>query len=362
MPDRPITGHDAQLYINHVQSHDLQRDTKWLLDIGRFPVGCRVLDIGCGTGTLVSALAAEENYARSVIGVELSQPLTDHASKNIVGTNGSVVYDDFLSWHSPDNWQPDTVVMSYFLHHCDDPQEHLVRAASMLPHGGRLYVVDRIAIDQSSLDAFPRFWEEQYRAAHEWSEEMPQLMTFEGLVNAATEAGFAFVRRQSCPHDKRIGAERFPKTFLEFWRRDAVRQFPAIMVVSPNHRGVVDEIVQCLSSAELTVSRLHSVIYSDDLIRTIYRRCPWREALIRFVGEICPDRHATALWMAGDPTTPDLLYRLGQFKKCYRDRWSNINGPVTTDGIRAIILPFHVAEPYESEALANLVENSENGY
>lgn len=186
-------------------------------------------------------------------------------------------------------------------------------------------------------------------------------MTFDELVNAAKKAGFAFVRQQRCPHDERIGAERFPKTFVEFWRREAVRQFPAIMVVSPNHSGVVEEIVQFLRTAELCVSRFQPVIYSDELIRTIYQRCPWREALIRFVGEICPHRRATALWMAGDTTTPDLLYRLGQFKKCYRDRWSNINGPVTTDGIRAIILPFHVAEPYESEALANLVENSGSG-
>ncbi|WP_373653113.1 class I SAM-dependent methyltransferase [Schlesneria sp. DSM 10557] len=361
MPDRPITGHDAQLYINHVQDHDLQRDTQWLLDVGRFPVGCRVLDIGCGTGALVSALVTDENFARSVIGVELSQPLADFAAKKVVGTNGSVFHDDFLSWTPPYGWQPDTLVMSYFLHHCDNPQEHLERAASILPHGGRLYVVDRIAIDQPSLDTFPRFWDERYRAAHEWSEAMPQLMTFDELVESANRSGFEFVRKQTCPHDKRIGAERFPKTFLEFWRCESERHFPAVMVVSPNHRGVVDEIVQCLDKAELRVSRFQSVIYSDELIRTIYRHCPWREALIRFVGEVCRDRRATALWISGDPTSPDLLYRLGQFKKRYRDRWHNINGPTTANGVRAIILPFHVAEPYESEALASLIEKSGSG-
>ena len=95
--------------------------------------------------------------------------------------------------------------------------------------------------------------------------------------------------------------------------------------------------------------------YSDELIRTIYERCPWREPLLRFVGDVCPDRNATALSIVGDTTTPDLLDRVGQFKKSHRDRWQNIEGAVTVNGFRPIILPFHVAEPYESEALARVV-------
>jgi len=97
------------------------------------------------------------------------------------------------------------------------------------------------------------------------------------------------------------------------------------------------------------------VFYSDDVIRTIYERCPWREQLLQFAGEVCPERTATALPIVGDATKPDLLARLGQFKKIHRDRWPNIEGPVAANGFRAIILPFHVAEPYESEALARAV-------
>jgi SAM-dependent methyltransferase len=352
MSDRPITGDDARLYINHVASHGLHEDIRWLLDVGRFPVGCCVLDVGCGTGTLVAALAAEKQFARSVIGVELSQELADHACRTVNGTGGTVVHSDFLSWTPPAGWQPDTSVMSYFLHHCEDSSRHLRRAAAQLPHGGRLYVLDRVALDQSALDAFPRFWEEHYRAAHEWPEDMPRLTTASGLLDAAKDAGFAFVRRQICPHDRRAGAERFPKTLMEFWRHEAGRVFPAIAVVSPAHHAVVDEIVQHLAVAGLRVSGRHPVSYSDDVIRTIYERCPWREQLLRFVGEVCPERNATALPIVGDTTMPDLLNRLGQFKKSHRDRWQNIDGPVTANGFRAIILPFHVAEPYESEALA----------
>jgi len=355
MSDMLITGEDARLYINHVASHGLHEDIRWLLDVGRFPVGCCVLDVGCGTGTLVAALASEKQFARSVIGVELSQELADHARRTADGTGGTVVQNDFLSLTLPAGWQPDTAIMSYYLHHCEEFSRHLRRAADLLPHGGRLYVLDRVALDQSALDAFPQFWEEQYRSAHEWAEDMPRLTSVSGLIDAATKAGFAFVRQQICPHDRRGGAERFPKTLMEFWRHEAGKVFPAIAVVSPAHHAVVDEIVQQLAVAGLRVSGRHPVFYSDDVIRTIYERCPWREQLLRFVGEVCPERTATALPIVGDATKPDLLARLGQFKKIHRDRWPNIEGPVAANGFRAIILPFHVAEPYESEALARAV-------
>lgn len=355
MSDRPINGNDAQLYINHVAGHGLHEDIRWLLDVGRFPVGCCVLDIGCGTGTLVAALASEKQFARSVIGVELSKELADYACRTVDGTGATVVRSDFLSWTPPAGWQPDTAVMSYFLHHCEDASPHLHNAAALLPHGGRLYVLDRVAFDQSALDAFPLFWEEHYRAAHEWPEDMPRLATVSGLIDAAKEAGFAFVRRLICPHDRRAGAGHFPKTLMEFWRHEACRGFPAILVVSPAHQANVDDITQQLAVAGLQVSGRHPVPYSDELIRTIYERCPWREPLLRFVGDVCPDRNATALSIVGDTTMPDLLDRVGQFKKSHRDRWQSIEGAVTVNGFRPIILPFHVAEPYESEALARVV-------
>jgi SAM-dependent methyltransferase len=355
MPDRPITGDDARLYINHVASHGLHEDIRWLLDVGRFPVGCCVLDVGCGTGTLVATLAGEKQFARSVMGVELSQELADHAHRTIRGSGGTVVRGDFLHWTPPAGWQPDTAIMSFYLHHCDDSARHLRRAAALLPHGGRLYVLDRVALDQTALDTFPKYWEEQYHSAHEWAEDMPTLETVSSLIDSAKAEGFAFVRQEICPHDRRVGSQRFPKTLMEFWRREDGRSFPAIVVVSPAHQGVLDEIVEQLGQEGLQVSVRRPVPYSDDLIRTIYARCPWREPLLRFVGEVCPDRNATALAIAGNAMSPDLLNRLGQFKKTHRDRWQSIDGPVAANGFRAIILPFHVAEPYESEALAQVV-------
>jgi hypothetical protein len=97
------------------------------------------------------------------------------------------------------------------------------------------------------------------------------------------------------------------------------------------------------------------VPYSEDLIRTVYARCPWREPLLKFVFEVCPAGIATALFMRGDDSAPDLLHQLSQFKKNHRERWESIPGPIESEGVQAIILPFHVPEPYEAEALGVVV-------
>lgn len=245
--------------------------------------------------------------------------------------------------------------MGYYLHHTGDVVSHLKKAAGLLPHGGRLYVLDRLALDRLALEAFPQFWEEQYRQAHEWREEIPNLMTFDSLADAARECGFNLVRRTVCPHDRRAGAEGFPKTLMEFWRHEPGRFFPAVLVVSPAHQANVDDVVRELVSVDLHAAERRLVPYSDDLIRNVYERCPWREPLLRFVAEVCPSRLATALPLAGNYTTPELLDRLSTFKKERRKLWPDIHGPKGNDGIQAIILPFHVPEPYEAEFLAAVV-------
>lgn len=355
MPDRPIIGNDAALYIENVERHGLREDIRWLMDVGRFPVGSRILDVGCGTGTLVAALAGETQYSRSVIGIELSPDLVKHARNTIDGTNGVVSEADFVEWIPPTAWLPDTIVMSYFLHHCDNYRRHLERAASLLTHGGRLYVVDRVAVNDRGIVAFEKFWKETYRDDHEWFEEKPQLTTVDALKKAAASAGFDFVRRLVCPHDHRVGVGEFPKTLFEFWRHEPGHRFPAILVVSPAHVNELADILNQLALAGLRAKVYCEVPYTDELIRALYQRCPWRESLLQFVAEKCPERKAIALLLEGDHSSPALLDGLGQFKKTHREKWMSIYGPMSQEGVRAIILPFHVPEPYESESLANAI-------
>lgn len=355
MNSRPIVGSDAATYIAHVHNHGLTQDIAWLLDVGRFPVGSAVLDVGCGTGAFIAALIGQPEYARTVAGVELSPELAQCAGSTCDSEQCTVYHADFLEWTPPAGWQPDTAVMSYFLHHCHDAMPFLRHAAQFLPHGGRLYIVDRVAVDDAALAGFPAFWEQHYRATHEWSEEMPMLLTLKALVAKCAHAGFSFVQRSVCPHDTRPSTDGFPKTLLEFWRHDPTKIFPAVLVVSPAHEQHVGEITEALSHEGLLIASRARVPYSEALIRTIYSRCPWREPLLRFVNETCPHGTATALQLAGDYTTPELLFRLGRFKKLHRDRWPSISGPQAENGFRAIILAFHVAEPYEAVLLSGAI-------
>jgi SAM-dependent methyltransferase len=361
MGDRPIVGDSARRYAEAVEHHGLREDTAWLLRVGRFPVGSRVLDVGCGTGSLIRALAQEMAYRRSVVGIELSPELAHHARCEARGTGAVVVEGDFLAWDPPPDWRPDALVMSYVLHHCGDAGQHLARAATLLPHGGRLYVVDRMAIDERALAAFPSFWERCYREAHEWKEDMPSLSTAEVLCESAERNGFVFVRKELCPHDRRPGAEGVPKTMLEFWRREAGRTFPPILMVSPAHAGYVDEIVDRLDGYGLPVAARWPVRYSGDLIRRVYCRCPWKDLLADFVRGTCARPVATALKMRGDASDPSVLARLSAFKRTERERWPSMEGEIAIDGLRAIVLPFHVPEPHEAEGFAKLVEDGGRG-
>jgi ubiquinone/menaquinone biosynthesis C-methylase UbiE len=355
MSDRPIIKQDAAAYIDNVSKHGIEVDTQWIIDTGRFPVGCCVLDVGSGTGKLAHALATQKDFYRSVRGVELSRELAMHAKTQWQLPNLQFAEGDFLEHHLPPEWNPDTIVMSFYLHHCEDHVTHLRRAAGLLPHGGRLYVFDRIAVDDGSRSEFQRFWESEYRDAHEWNESIPNLCTIAGLIGAAAKADLRYVRHQIAPHDQRPGTKNFPKTLMEFWRQTPGHTFPAVALISPGHQHLTDEIIDTLESEGFSVHSTKQVPYMKDLIHQLYERCPWKECLGDFVVEKCPDAKATAVVLAGDTSTPEMLQRLTRFKKTTRDRWGSISG-VERDGMRPMILPFHVAEPYEAEELVQLLE------
>jgi len=355
MSGRPIVKRDAEIYIANVKNHGIDDDIQWIINEGRFPVGCRVLDVGSGTGKLALHLAAETDFHRNVYGIELSPELVVHAKAQSPLPNLNYIEGDFLDFLLPPNWHPDTVVMSFYLHHCDEQRDHLQAAAQMLPHGGRLYVYDRVAIDKAAMDDFKEFWEREYSDAHEWDENLPNLCCETGLIETGSAVGLRHVRHAISPHDKRPGTDRFPKTLMEFWRQVPGCRFPAVALVSPAHQERVDEIIGELAAAGLAVKQRKQIGYTSELIQQLYKHCPWRERLADFVADTCPNAEATALVLDGDSTEPGLLQQLTRFKKSTRDKWPTIRG-LEKNGIRPMILPFHVAEPHESEALVQLLD------
>lgn len=354
MSRRPIVNKDAETYIQNVDKHGIEVDTRWIIDEGRFPVGCRVIDVGSGTGRLAIQLGSEADFHRTVIGIELSPELAVHARKQVTMPNVSFVEGDFLEWEPPANFRADTLVMSYYLHHCDDHFANLRKAATLLDHGGRLYVFDRIADDHSAVVEFQQFWEREYRDAHEWDEELPNICCTPDLIEEAASSGFRFVRHVLCPHDRRPGTNHFPKQLVEFWRQESGRRFPAVALVSPAHQKWVGEIINELAAEGIGIEQRKQVAYTGDLIQNLYEHCPWKECLADFVAKVCPDAVATALVLRGDSTDPRLLQQLTRFKKLTRNKWESICGP-KNNGMRPMILPFHVAEPHECETLVKLL-------
>ncbi len=350
MSDRPIVDGDAAVYIDNVSKHGIDVDTDWIIDAGRFPVGCCVLDVGSGTGKLAHKLAVQKDFHRSVRGIELSRDLAAYTMAQWQLPNLQFVEGDFLEYRSSADWSPDTIVMSFYLHHCENHSVHLKKAAQVLPHGGRLYVFDRIAVNETARSEFQRFWESEYRAAHEWTESIPNICTLSSLIGDAENAGLRYIKHQVSPNDHRPGTENFRKTLMEFWCHAPVHEFPTVALISPAHQQIAGEIIKALESDGFSVQSTKQVSYTTELIHQLYARCPWKECLGDFVVETCPDAQATAVILAGDTTTPELLQRLTLFKKTTRDRWGSISG-LERNGMRPMILPFHVAEPYEAEAL-----------
>ena len=354
MPGRPIVNKDAITYIQNVENHGIDADTQWIINEGRFPVGCCVLDVGSGTGKLATQLGSDGDFHRIVFGIELSRELVVHSTKQSNLSNVHFIEGDFLAWNPPANGAPDTLVMSFYLHHCDDHLGNLRKAASLLPHGGRLYIFDRIADDQPALDEFRRFWKQEYRDAHEWDEELPNICCMADLIQGAASAELRFVRHAVCAHDRRPGTDSFRKTLVEFWCQETGRRFPAVALVSPAHQHYVREVIDELAAQGIRIDQRKQVAYTGELIQKLYEHCPWKDRLAGFVAEVCPNAVATALVLQGDATNPNLLHQLTRFKKITRGKWKSICGP-ENKGMRPMILPFHVAEPHECETLNQLL-------
>ncbi len=110
------------------------------------------LDIGCGSGGLVEAIAPHFDHVR---GVDLSEPLLEIARAKRARPNVEYVLGDaerLEGMTSPvaEGW--DLIVTHTMLHHVRTPERLAARFASLLAPGGRLLVVDNV----SWTEAIPR--------------------------------------------------------------------------------------------------------------------------------------------------------------------------------------------------------------
>ncbi|WP_462410642.1 class I SAM-dependent methyltransferase [Neobacillus sp. Marseille-QA0830] len=213
-----IDHEDAITYLQHVDKHNIQNDSDFLL--GHLPLQdskC-LLDVGYGSGQLLSKVL-NAPYRLEAYGVEKSEALYEHSMQLFENKNIQLICTDFMDWQTDVRF--DVITMSFYLHHVDFSR-HLTKALSLLDEGGVVIILDRIAMDEAAKREFRGYWEEYYAAQHEWYEDCPAIYTREEVDRVVRAAGFITGKFIPVPNDRRKGTENFPKTLVVVKRGETV--------------------------------------------------------------------------------------------------------------------------------------------
>lgn len=121
-----------------------QRFKTMLLDQAGLEPGRRVLDLGCGTGTL-ALMAAEREPQLELVGLDADPQILARARRKAAAAGAEIRFDEGLSTALPyEDESFDRVVSTLFFHHLG-PADKLTTAsevARVLRPGGRLHVAD----------------------------------------------------------------------------------------------------------------------------------------------------------------------------------------------------------------------------
>jgi SAM-dependent methyltransferase len=117
--------------------------------------GQRVLDVGCGTGTLACMLSQLESRAE-IHGLDGDADMLDRARRKAVGQGRRIQFAHGLAYPMPYPDQYfDAVVSSLFFHHLDSPskQQVLCEIFRVLKPCGQLHIADWGKAHDSSMRA-----------------------------------------------------------------------------------------------------------------------------------------------------------------------------------------------------------------
>ncbi len=123
-------GHRKKTLFFLGRLHDEARRT------GRPPDGLRVLELGCGNGSIVTLPIAEQGF--DITGVDLHEPSIAWARANGADTSASFVLADAVAFDSSERY--DAVILSDILEHVDDPAALLAVAVRHLAEDGEVLI------------------------------------------------------------------------------------------------------------------------------------------------------------------------------------------------------------------------------
>jgi len=160
--DRYTHGHHESV----VQSHARRRAEveAWFL-LPRLKPGMRLLDAGCGPGTITAGLAKAVSPA-PVVGLDAAPAVLEHARAHVSAVdvgNATFIAGDIYTLDVPDA-EFDVVYANQLLQHLTDPARALGEMRRVLKPGGLLAVRDADYATMSPHPKFPEFpeWNRLY--------------------------------------------------------------------------------------------------------------------------------------------------------------------------------------------------------
>ncbi len=120
----------------------------------RLTPGEAVLDIGCGAGATTLAAARAVGPAGRAVGLDISEPLLDHA-RRLAAQTVNVAYQRADAQTHPFAPAFDVLISRFGVMFFDDPTSAFANMARALRPGGRVSVVTWAGIDRNPLFSLP---------------------------------------------------------------------------------------------------------------------------------------------------------------------------------------------------------------